>query len=107
MNSKEIKALIADEHYRANQEHDPIFASNHEAYAVILEELCETIDEVKEVDKQLQELWRNVRNDEPIGEIADEAMNYVIKAIQEMVQVGAMLRKARLSENFRKESNNG
>ena len=39
------------------------YHSNHETYAVIREEFEESIEEIKEVEKYLNEMWINIRTD--------------------------------------------
>lgn len=97
-----IKDLIAKERAEADKTH-PLFVDNHQAYAVILEELQETVDEVKNVERVLAAIWLAVKNDLPIRKVAEDGKDYAIRAIQEMIQVAAMCQKAIDSEVKRKE----
>ena len=70
MNIDEVLKLIKEEYERANTLYPP-FHSNHEAYAVILEELDEVWDEIKKS--------KDVRGNERIR--------------TELIQVGAIVVK--------------
>lgn len=100
MISKEkIMALVEEELRDANEKH-PQFASHHEAYAVILEEVEETRVELDGVEDFLQIIWRNIKNDnnDGFGMYLDVMETCAMAAIQEAIQVVAMCEKARRLE---------
>lgn len=94
INRKEIERLIAMELEEANKVH-PLFASDHEAYAVIKEEIEETEKEAESVRSFLKTLWWSIKHDRD-----DTAKQYklmkeaAIRQIQEAIQIAAMCDKA-------------
>ena len=88
----DIRALVDKELAEAN-ERFPQFHSQHEGYAVILEEVDELGDEVDAIEGHMRDQWSNIR--------ANEASLYAIKSIEsravraacEAIQVAAMCRK--------------
>lgn len=100
---KDIKALVITEMAEANKTH-PMFASLHEAYAVICEEVDEAREECDEVEKFMALAWKQVRKDNPkltlehISRVKDAA----IRLAEEAVQVAAMCDKAIMSEQTKK-----
>lgn len=77
----------------ANQ-HNPLFADNHHAYAVIKEELEETKEEIAVIEETMEKFWRNVRNDEkPVRNLVT-MREAAINAAVEAIQVAAMCQKA-------------
>lgn len=87
-----IEILIAEELVKANKLHPP-FHSQHEAYAVIQEELEELQEEVAECYKQLEEIWMNVRTDDSIRHQVKMLRKHAVFAAQEAIQVAAMCYK--------------
>jgi hypothetical protein len=65
--TKDVRALAKKELAAANRRFR-MFASPHEGYAVIREELDELIDEVRKLHFGLTiRLWRDVKRNEPIS----------------------------------------
>lgn len=94
INRKEIERLIAMELEDANKVH-PLFASNHEAYAVIKEEIEETEHEIEAVRSFLKSLWWSIKHDKTDTTKAYKEMKEAsIRVIQEALQVAAMCDKA-------------
>lgn len=97
--SNDIKALVSKELTAASEKH-PLFASLHEAYAVICEEVDEAREECNEVEKFMALAWKQVRKDNPkltlehISRVKDAA----IRLAAEAVQVAAMCEKAAMSD---------
>ena len=60
--NKIIHNLIEEELAEANKIH-PLFQSPHEAYAVMLEELEETKEELDTCERLLEMTWDRVRTD--------------------------------------------
>lgn len=94
-----IKDAVSKELTAANKNH-PLFASLHEAYAVICEEVDEAREECDEVEKFMVMAWKQVRNNQPklalehISRVRDAAVRLAIEACQ----VAAMCDKAIMSE---------
>jgi hypothetical protein len=91
-----IRTLISEEYERANEKF-PLFASNHEAYAVVLEEYEEMLEESQFLGLEIESLWTAIRKDEDEEQISSKlrtALNTTILLIEEAVQTGAMLYKS-------------
>lgn len=91
----DIKNLINKELEAANEVNRP-FASMHEAYAVIKEEIEEAEDEAEKAARYLDIAWLNIKHDNIINaktclaDVYKAAMNLAVEA----VQVAAMCKKA-------------
>lgn len=85
--TKDVRALAKKELAAANRRFR-MFASPHEGYAVIREELDELIDEVRKLHFGLTiRLWRDVKRNEPMKRehlnlIYDVAIHAAVEAIQ-------------------------
>lgn len=90
-----ITKLINDELKDANAKH-PQFHSPHEAYAVILEEWEETIEELIAVKEAINDMWQSVRDDDEDGvfDTVNRGYDYAVDALRELIQVCAMFKKA-------------
>ena len=99
MIKSKIEELAKLELEAANSRH-PLFASNHEAYAVILEEVEEATEELAHIKSLLSLSWKSVRHDykdnffNDIGKVA-------LSLAQEAIQVAAMCDKALMSDKAR------
>jgi exopolyphosphatase/pppGpp-phosphohydrolase len=90
-----IATAIREEKQHACQKH-PALASQHEAYAVLLEEIEEAADKLKRLTKAAAEYWEAVKTDDHptiglklavVGAVAQGVAN-------EAVQVAAVVLKA-------------
>lgn len=102
-----IDKIVSIEMCLANAKH-PLFASDHEGYAVLKEEIEEVEIEYRQLkDFDLCRLWKNVKTDSPEG-AAMEA-EYIERTAQklacESIQVAAMARKFIKSQRARKYEN--
>ena len=79
----------------ANEQH-PLFASNHEGYAVIHEEMEEARDEILKMEYYDGLLWSDVKEDENVDEDAEEVEKHAVRCACECIQVEAMCRKLKL-----------
>lgn len=94
----DVEKLVAKELDLAN-ENNPAFHSPHEGYGVLLEEIEELLEAVKNVKDRTRGLWLNVKsNDEKtaLHEI-NWIENMALNAACEAIQVAAMCRKYRES----------
>ena len=88
-----LPALVREELEAANRVNPP-FNSEHEGYAVLLEEVEETKHELEEVDTCLRILWDLVKHDHPkTREYAGKVATHAMHAAAEAIQVAAMAMK--------------
>lgn len=90
-----INLLAADEYDRAAGIHGALFASTHEGYGVIAEELQEAVTEVERAQKVMYHLLSAIHKEKPqtICDMADHIRDAVINGAAEMIQVAAMCEK--------------
>ena len=95
----DIKKLADEEYIRASQKFGATNNSNHESYAVILEEHEEARDDGYKFSELLELFWYNVKNNNEADASADLRNMYdrAVRAAAEWVQVAAMCNKATLS----------
>lgn len=101
----EIERLATVELERANKKF-PLFASDHEGYAVILEEFQESEEEVNRARFRLNRLWESVRADEAQTEYTRHIRERMLKAAAEAIQTAAMCEKFIQSQEERKYGDN-
>lgn len=88
---------------RGNREHFEYFHSNHEGYAVLLEEFEETQMELHMADIALKAMWRcGVKADESVYDTCKELERILLNASAEALQASAMAHKMMMSELYRK-----
>ena len=95
----DILTLIEKELSAANEKY-PLFASPHEAYAVILEEVEEADIAIKSVDRFIAAFWAAVKANEDritLTTFSKCAYEEAISLAIEAVQVAAMCRKFEMS----------
>ena len=97
--TKDVRALAKKELVAANRRFR-MFASPHEGYAVIREELDELIDEVRKLHFGLTiRLWRDVKRNEPMKrEHLNLIYDVAIHAAVEAIQLAAMVKKYERSQ---------
>ena len=104
----EILYAVEAELTSANEKHPP-FASLHEAYAVIKEELEEAEEELVLAKRVLNYAWHSIRCDDV--DMALENIDYVRECAEQLAmeacQVAAMCIKAVQSETGRMEDMRG
>lgn len=89
---KKIKELVQQELAEANEIH-PQFHSDHEAWAVIKEEIDECADEMDGIQKVFEETWEEIKEDRSIKEWLKLTERFAIDLIREAIQVAAMCEK--------------
>lgn len=102
-----VKNLISTEYTMASLDHGRTNNSDHESYAIILEELEEHYDEVSKAADILGKFWELVKADE-----CDEAKLEMLKALDyratlaacEIIQVAATARKAMITIHERRNA---
>lgn len=96
---KKVERLADFELERANRVHTP-FASAHEGYAVILEELEEAKEALSIAEYQLGTLWKFIKEDDMYmaQAVAAAMLDELIPAAAELVQAIAMGKKFKALE---------
>ncbi len=91
-----IRELVNEELLFANQKF-PLFASPHEGYAVLKEEIEETLDESKRLDRNIELLWCGIKKNENVMPYVGYIEDYALQCAAEAIQVVAMCRKYKQS----------
>lgn len=102
----EIKGCVESEYNRAGDIHGPTNNSDHESYAIILEELQEAEEEQLYCSKALEKLWESIKANR--GKVEKKPIlrviyNHALLAACEFIQVAAMAYKAIVTIESRKE----
>lgn len=88
----QVRELVKVELDAAN-ERFPQFHSQHEGWAVILEELEETKEQLEAVERFLSYAWNRIKNDVTAREQIDTVALIAENAACEAIQVAAMCKK--------------
>lgn len=67
----------------------PLYHSNHEAIAVLAEEVEEAEDELKYIKERVNSMWERVKGDHSIDYTAELTKDLAIMLANEAVQVAA------------------
>lgn len=103
----DVKELVQEEYSRATQKFGATNNSDHESYAVLLEELEEAQSEVTDVHFQLQRFWQLTKaNDDDLSKYSRllEMGRRAELAACELIQVAAMAHKAAVTVRIRQEA---
>ena len=89
-----LPALVTEEKEAANQVHKP-FASLHEGYAVLLEEVHEAAEALGHVNYHTEQLWAAIRGDSDhmAKAAAIRIGGWALHVAAESIQVAAMAQK--------------
>ena len=93
---KDVSGLVPQELERASRNW-PLFASDHEGMSILLEEIEETEDELKQVKKLYSKLWGFVKEDGQLLTLPDEIKAAALQLAAEAIQVAAMAEKLKKS----------
>ena len=90
-----LDCMVDDELKWARKEHGEKFASDHEAYAVTLEEVQEALEEIAVAHNLLDDIWEMcIRKDDYVSTVMLEQLDqHAINGAAELIQVAAMARK--------------
>ena len=88
----DVEKLVQKELEYANQRF-PMFRSDHEGAAVIVEEIKEAEDEPKSIKSVFEELWYTVKLNESNEPWVSRVMEYSVNLACEAIQVAAMAQK--------------
>lgn len=100
---EDVEKLVHKELKSANQRF-PMFRSDHEGAAVILEEIEEAKDELKSIKSVFEELWYTVKSNEDNEPWVRRIKEYSINLSCEAIQVAAMAQKFIDSQKEREKS---
>lgn len=100
--ARNVSQLVKHEFENAGVIHPPVFASPHEGYAIMLEELEEARDIFETIIDDMHSLWDRVKNDEfdVASTIAGHIENDARDTIVELIQLAAMCDKFAYSVSF-------
>lgn len=93
---EEVKALVKRELEEANR-NNPLFASDHEAIAVIWEEIEEAEHEYHGLRTNTEFAWNQIKHDASPTEAVDFMQKYAERLAAEAIQVAAMCLKRQVS----------
>lgn len=96
---KDVLGLVEEELKEANEKF-PLFNSNHEAYAVLLEEIEEAREELLNLEIISKNIWDGTKGNytpEALREQYTEANKRAINLAVEAIQCAAMARKSIMS----------
>ena len=96
----DVIELIEKELKSANEKF-PLFASNHEGYAILKEEIEEAKDEVVWVKEKLGCMWELIKKNHDATLEAEFLKEFAIQGAVELIQVAAMAQKFMDSERIR------
>lgn len=96
IDGREIERLAEIELKTANEKY-PLFHSQHEAYAVMKEEVEETKEALAVVEKHLEDYWHNVKQDFGGEYLLQIIKSYAIETAREAIQIAAMCDKTKQS----------
>jgi len=95
---KSIQDIEREEYDRASEKFGAVNNSDHESFAVLFEEMQESLDEVKNTDANIQQFWQMVKSkdsgDQDKQSVLTAIENSAIFAACEFIQVAAMAYKA-------------
>lgn len=90
---------LADEELKEANKKYPQFSSDHEAYAVILEELEETEENVKAMRYCMEVMWCCVKRDKEPRKSVEDLKRFALRAAAEAIQVAAMCDKVLMTKD--------
>lgn len=90
-----VNLLVSDEYDRAAKLHGAVFASPHEGYGVIAEEVQEAGDALELAEAVMRRMLLAIREEKPsaIIDLADYIRDTAVNAAAECIQVAAMCEK--------------
>lgn len=100
----DVQELVKEEYYRASVKFGVTNNSDHESYAILLEELEEAEVEVTDVQNQLAKFWELTKaNDDDLSKYSRllELERRAELAACELIQVAAMAQKAAMTVRIR------
>lgn len=98
MITKKTKAFIVQackEELRNAKSFGEFYSSPHEAYAILKEEIEETKDNLSLVEKRLEDIWQNIKDNDDEELVANilTLKSYALLTVFEAVQICAVSEK--------------
>lgn len=93
-----IQELVDEELKEANKKY-PLFSSDHEAYAVIMEELEETEENVNSMGYCATAMWAGVKRNKSVKNNIEGLKDLALKTAAEAIQVAAMCDKFMMNKD--------
>ena len=87
-----VQELVEIELAAANEKHPP-FASQHDGYAVIREEIEEAIAPINALEEHFGYAWDAIKHDVSAKERVEMCKRFAVWAACELIQVAAMCEK--------------
>ena len=90
--SESIEQAVAYELQNIVRKYGPTYASQHEAYAVLKEEIEEAAEDMEQINRDLAYLWALIKNNhiKKGREALEETKQYAIALAEEATQVAAV-----------------
>ena len=90
--SESINQAVVYEFQKIIKDHGAVYASEHEAYAVLKEEIEEAAEDMEQINRDLAYLWALIKNNhiKKGGGTIAEVIDYAKMLAQEAVQVAAV-----------------
>lgn len=89
---EQVSMLVVGELERANYIY-PLFSTTHEGYSVILEEVEEAEQDLKDVKDQLNRSWYFIKRNENVNKDMRIMKECAMRLAAEAIQVAAMAQK--------------
>ena len=89
--TESIEKAVAYELQNIVKKYGAVYASKHEAYAVLLEEVEEAGEAQEYLEKQLSDIWILIKDNEDIPDIdIHQLKEFAIMLVEEAVKVAAV-----------------
>ncbi len=88
--TKSIEQAICHELRNIVKKYGPTYASEHEGFAVLMEECQEAAESDKDMQEHLEKLWTSIRQNEFSNFELSLIYNFAIGLAEEAVQVAAV-----------------
>ena len=88
--TKSIEKAICHELRNIVKKYGPTYASEHEGFAVLMEECQEAAESDKDMQEHLEKLWTSIRQNEFSNFELSLIYNFAIGLAEEAVQVAAV-----------------
>ena len=88
--AESIDKAVAYELQNSVKEHGAFYASEHEAYAVLLEEVEEVEEEAECIKIWLESVWKCIKGNQDLGIRVNEIKEHALDLAKEAVQVAAV-----------------